>query len=207
MELQAKLLRVLQEMKIEHVGGTELIPVDVRVIAATNKNLEQEVARGNFRDDLFFRLNVIVVDIPPLRDRKEDIPSLIDHFVKKLSERFRLDRYPDLAPAVVDKFMEYHWPGNVRELENTLERLFVLNDKEKIETSDLPQNMLVPPSSSEEVDGLRLPENGISMEEVEKKLIREALTRTDGHRQKASRLLGMTYKTFQYRLKKYGIKP
>jgi len=206
MELQAKLLRVLQEMKIERVGGTELIPVDVRVIAATNKNLEQEVYKGNFRDDLFFRLNVIVIDIPPLRDRKEDIPPLIDHFMKKLAERFQRGKYPALESGVIDKFMEYHWPGNIRELENTLERLLVLTDKDRIETQDLPQNILFPQSTTEKTDELHLPEDGISIEDVEKKLICEALARTGGHRQKASKLLGMTYKTFQYRLKKHGIK-
>ncbi len=207
MELQAKLLRVLQEMKIERVGGTELIPVDVRVIAATNKNLQEEVAKGSFRDDLFFRLNVIVIDIPPLRERKEDIPPLIDHFKKKLLKRFQREVYPHLEPAVIDKFMAYHWPGNIRELENVLERLLVLTEKGKIEVSDLPQNIVAPEPDLKDSGGLHLPENGVSMEAVEKRLICEALERTDGHRLKASKLLGMTYKTFQYRLKKYGIEP
>jgi DNA-binding NtrC family response regulator len=207
MELQAKLLRVLQEKKIERVGGTELIPVDARVIAATNKNLANEVARGNFRDDLFFRLNVIVIDIPPLRERKEDIPPLIDHFMKKLSERFQRAEYPALEAAAIDKLMEYHWPGNVRELENTLERLLVLTEKERIDVADLPQNILLPQPRPEQSDAVCLPEEGISIEEVEKRLIREALTRTGGHRRKAAKLLGMTYKTFQYRLKKYDITP
>jgi len=204
LELQAKLLRVLQEMQIERVGGTGLIPVDVRVLAATNKNLEEEVASGNFRDDLFFRLNVIVIDIPPLRARKKDIPPLIDYFQKKLSQKFQR-AYPVLDSAVVDQFMAYHWPGNVRELENTLERLLVLADKERIELSDLPENLLALRIAIEELEGLRLPEEGISMEDVEKKLIFEALARTNGHILRASKLLGMTYKTLQYRIKKYDI--
>ncbi|UCD56994.1 MAG: sigma-54-dependent Fis family transcriptional regulator [Candidatus Hydrogenedentota bacterium] len=205
MDLQAKLLRVLQEMKIERVGGTDLIPVDVRVIAATNKNLEQEVAKREFREDLFFRLNVILIEIPPLRERKEDIPPLVDHFKKKLSQEFQR-KYPALDPAVIDKFMAYHWPGNVRELENTLERLLVLTDKEIIEISDLPRSFLTPPITTQQLEGLHLPEDGVSMEDVEKKLIYEALARTSGHILNASKLLGMTYKTLQYRIRKHGIK-
>ncbi len=206
LDLQAKLLRVLQEMKIERVGGTELISIDVRVIAATNKNLEEEVAKGNFREDLFFRLNVILIDIPPLRERVEDIPPLIDHFKTKLSEEFQRE-YPAFDPAVIDRFMAYHWPGNVRELENTLERLLVLTDKEKITLSDLPRNLLLSAHPSpQQLNGICLPEEGVSIEEVEKKLITEALAKTSGHILKASKLLGMTYKTLQYRIKKYNIK-
>jgi DNA-binding NtrC family response regulator len=203
-DLQAKLLRVLQEMKIERVGGNELIPVSVRVLAATNKNLEEEVSKGNFRDDLFFRLNVIVIDIPPLRERKEDIPPLIDHFKKKLSQKFQRD-YPRLDPAVVDQFVTYHWPGNVRELENTLERLLVLAENDVIELSHLPGNIVSPQVAVEDLEGLSLPDEGISFEEVEKKLICDALARTNGHILKASKLLGMTYKTLQYRIKKHDI--
>jgi len=205
MELQAKLLRVLQEMKIERVGGTKLIPVDVRVIAATNKNLQMEVANGEFREDLFFRLNVLVVDIAPLRERKEDILPLVDHFKGKLSQKFQRP-YPEIDSGVVDKFMEYHWPGNVRELENTLERLLVLTDNRKIEVSDLSPNLISPPVKTDQVAGISLPEEGISIEDVERKLISEALARTGGHILKASQFLGMTYKTLQYRMKKYDIK-
>ncbi len=205
MDLQAKLLRVLQEMKIERVGGTALIPVDVRVIAATNKNLEEEVANGRFREDLYFRLNVILIEIPPLRERAEDIPMLIDHFKRKLSEKFQRN-YPPLEPAAVDKLMAYHWPGNVRELENTLERLLVLTEKGRIEVSDLPRNLLSPPANIEQLEGVSLPKEGISIEDVEKKLIHDALARTGGHILRASKLLGMTYKTLQYRIKKYHIK-
>ncbi|MBI5118427.1 sigma-54-dependent Fis family transcriptional regulator [Candidatus Poribacteria bacterium] len=205
LDLQAKLLRVLQEMQIERVGGTELIPIDVRVIAATNKNLEQEVAKEQFREDLFFRLNVILIEIPPLRERLEDIPPLIDHFQKKLSAKFQR-KYPAMDPVVVDKLMEYYWPGNVRELENTLERLLVLTDKERIEVSDLPRNVLMPQIATQQLEGMRLPEEGLSIEDVEKKLICDALARTGGHILKASKLLGMTYKTLQYRIKKYDIR-
>lgn len=203
-DLQAKLLRVLQEMKIERVGGNSLIPVDARVLVATNKNLEEEVGRGNFRDDLFFRINVIVINIPPLRERKEDIPPLVDHFQKKLAEKFQRE-YPRLDPAVIDQFMEYHWPGNIRELENTLERLLVLAESEAVGLADLPENILAPRIAEEQLEEMSLPENGISMEEVEKKLINEALARTNGHILRASKLLGMTYKTLQYRIKKHGI--
>ncbi|GAB4344282.1 MAG: sigma-54 dependent transcriptional regulator [Candidatus Abyssubacteria bacterium] len=204
MDLQAKLLRVLQEMKLERVGGTEQITVDVRVIAATNKNLHAEVLKGNFREDLFFRLNVILIEIPPLRERPEDIPPLIDHFKKKLAQRFQRN-YPFIEPAVIDKFMVYHWPGNIRELENTLERLLVLTDKDKIQLSDLPQNMLTLQAPTQQHGAIRLPDEGVSIEEVEKRLIMEALARTGGHIMKASKLLGMTYKTIQYRIKKYKI--
>ncbi len=205
LELQAKLLRVLQEMKLERVGGTELITVDVRVIAATNKNLHEAVLNGRFREDLFFRLNVILIEIPPLRVRPEDIPPLIDHFKKKLSQKFQRE-YPPIEPAVIDKFMTYHWPGNVREVENTLERLLVLTDKNRIELSDLPQNMLTPQSDVQQHGDISLPDEGVSIEDVEKRLITEALARTGGHIMKASKLLGMTYKTIQYRIKKYQIR-
>ena len=204
LDLQAKLLRVLQEMKIERVGGNKLIPVDVRVLAATNKNLQEEVSNGAFRNDLFFRLNVIVIDIPPLREREKDIPPLIDHFQKKLSDKFQR-QYPAMGPAIVDRFIAYHWPGNIRELENTLERLLVLTDKDTINVSDLPEYLLAPRPEAGEPVGMSLPEEGISIEEVEKKLIHEALARTNGHILKASKLLGMTYKTLQYRIRKYGI--
>jgi DNA-binding NtrC family response regulator len=205
LDLQAKLLRVLQEMKIERVGGTDLIPIDVRVIAATNKNLEQEVQKGNFREDLFFRLNVIVLEIPPLRERKEDIPLLVRHFEKKLSDEFQRE-YPPFDPAVIDRFMAYHWPGNVRELENTLERLLVLTDKNRIEVSDLPRSLAYPQATcSQELEGITLPDEGLCMDDVERKLICEALTKTNGHILRASKLLGMTYKTLQYRIKKYEI--
>ena len=204
LDLQAKLLRVLQEMKIERVGGNRLIPVDVRVLAATNKDLEKEVAEGNFRNDLFFRINVIVIDIPPLRERKEDIPPLIDHFRAKLAKKFQRE-YPILDPAVVDQFMTYPWPGNIRELENILERLLVLAENDIINLSDLPENLLAPRIAEEQLEDMTLPEEGISMEEVEKKLINEALARTNGHILKASKLLGMTYKTLQYRIRKHDI--
>ncbi len=205
LDLQAKLLRVLQEMKIERVGGNELITIDVRVIAATNKDLEHEVHKGNFREDLFFRLNVIVIEIPPLRERKEDIPLLVDHFKKKLADEFQRD-YPAIDPAVIDRFMAYYWPGNVRELENTMERLLVLTDKPRIELADLPRSLLLQQPSPQELDGISLPEEGVSIDDVEKKLIVEALTKTNGHILKASKLLGMTYKTLQYRIKKHDIK-
>jgi DNA-binding NtrC family response regulator len=205
LDLQAKLLRVLQEMKIERVGGTDLIAIDVRVIAATNKDLEQEAQKGNFREDLFFRLNVIVIEIPPLRERIEDLPLLIDHFKKKLSDEFQR-KYPPVEPAVVDRLMAYHWPGNVRELENTLERLLVLTDKNKIEVSDLPKNLCYPQAAcAQELEGIQLPDEGVCIDDVEKKLICDALSKTNGHILKASRLLGMTYKTLQYRIKKYDI--
>jgi DNA-binding NtrC family response regulator len=204
LDLQAKLLRVLQEMKIERVGGNAVIPVDVRVLAATNKKLGESVEKGEFRGDLFFRLNVIVIDIPPLRARKEDIPPLIDYLQKKLSEKFKRE-YPRLAPVVIDRLMAYDWPGNIRELENTLERLLVLAEKPDIGLADLPENIAVPRVATQDVGGLTLPEEGISLEEVERKLISQALARTDGHILKASKLLGMTYKTLQYRIKKHDI--
>jgi Nif-specific regulatory protein len=204
LDVQAKLLRVLQEMKIERVGGNRLIPVDVRVLAATNKDLVSEVSAKNFRDDLFFRINVIVIEVPPLRARKEDIPPLIDHFRDKLAKKFQRE-YPSLDPAVVDQFMAYQWPGNIRELENTLERLLVLAENDVIELSDLPENLLAPRIAEDQLEDMTLPEEGISMEQVERKLIEEALERTNGHILKASKLLGMTYKTLQYRIKKHDI--
>jgi two-component system NtrC family response regulator len=204
LDLQAKLLRVLQEMKIERVGGNQLIPIDVRVLAATNKDLVQQVAEGAFRDDLFFRINVVVIDVPPLRERKEDIPPLIEHFREKLAKKFQRE-YPRLDSAVVDQLMAYQWPGNIRELENTLERLLVLAEGDVINLCDLPENLLAPRIDEELLEDMTLPEEGISMEEVEKKLINEALARTNGHILKASKLLGMTYKTLQYRIRKHDI--
>jgi len=204
---QAKLLRVLQQRVIERVGGTGEIAIDVRVIAASNKDLEEMVLRQEFREDLLFRLDVIPLVIPPLRDRKGDIPLLIDHFRRKIGER--LSRTPQpIETEALDLLTRYAWPGNVRELEHTLERLYILTDAETIGVQDLPSDISKAGRTEGTEDNGRftLPEQGVDLEEVEINLIRQALQKGDGQLKKAAQLLGLSYKTLQYRVRKYGLK-
>ncbi len=204
---QAKLLRVLQGRVIERVGGTREISVDVRVIAASNKDLEERVRQEQFREDLLFRLNVIPMVIPPLRDRKSDIPLLIDHFRRKIGDRLGRSPQP-INPEALDLLTRYDWPGNVRELENTLERMTILTDSETIRPEDLPSDIGRASRAGRAEDNGRfaLPEEGVDLEEVEINLIRQALQKGDGQLKKAAQLLGLSYKTLQYRVRKYGLK-
>ncbi|MGF7398959.1 sigma-54 dependent transcriptional regulator [Thermoanaerobacterium thermosaccharolyticum] len=200
--IQVKMLRILQEREFERLGGIEILKADVRVIAATNKNLENMVKEGAFREDLFYRLNVVPIQLPPLRERVEDIPILIDYFLDKYSKNLRLEKFK-IDKSAMKFLMEYSWPGNIRELENLVERMLILNHGSVIKKEDLPlgSNKMI-----KDVDKIVLPPNGISIDELEKNLIEQALERTGYNQTKAAKLLGLTRHTLIYRMEKYGIK-
>ncbi|HVZ80523.1 MAG TPA: nif-specific transcriptional activator NifA [bacterium] len=210
---QVKLLRVLQEKKFERVGGTKTLSVDVRIIAATNRNLEKAIAEGKFREDLYYRLNVVPVFLPSLRDRREDVPLLLNHFIDKYNSengaRFKA------TPEVVAHLMNYPWPGNVRELENMVERMCVMAKGQSITLEDIPVPLEVsshlPPSSMEGGPSLRPAPGGgfTTLTEVEKMKVMEAMEKCGGVQAKACKLLGITPRQLGYKLKKYkiGYKP
>ncbi len=202
--MQAKLLRALQERKIRRVGGTHEISVDVRVIAATNRDLRAMVSDGRFRDDLYYRINVLSIDVPPLRERREDIPVLIDYFVKKHTRN--TSRLVSGLTAETRKLMiDYSWPGNVRQLESAIERAILLCEGDQITVDDLP--LEVRQESRPVSEGaFKLPPEGISFEDVERDLIMQAMEQTDYNITKSAKLLGLTFRTLQYRLEKFGIK-
>ncbi|MDK1022522.1 MAG: sigma-54 dependent transcriptional regulator [Candidatus Hydrogenedentes bacterium] len=201
LESQAKLLRVLQDGVLERVGGTTQRKVDVRVIAATNSNLSALVEQAEFREDLYYRLDVLNIKLPPLRERIEDLPALIRHFREKLSARIGKPS-PEISAGVLDAMRRYRWPGNVRELENTLEQLFILTDATVITEEHVPEKLRQPVPTPK---GFVLPPGGIRLEELEQDLMRQALARSGGRIKEAAEMLGVTYKTLQYRLKKHDI--
>lgn len=202
--IQAKLLRALQERKIRRVGGTHEIAVDVRVVAATNRDLRAMVSDGRFRDDLYYRINVLSVDVPPLRERREDIPVLVDHFLTKHTRNTsRLVK--GFKPETRRMMNDYGWPGNVRQLESAIERAILLCEGDMIIPDDLPTEVRQE-SQTAATGGFKLPPEGISFEEVEKNLILQAMDQTDYNITKAAKLLGLTFRTLQYRLEKFGIK-
>ena len=202
--MQAKLLRALQEREIRRVGGNRTIKVDVRVVAATNRDLRAMVADGRFRDDLYYRINVLSVDVPPLRERREDIPVLIDYFLKKHTRNTsRLVR--GLTPETKRLMLNYGWPGNVRQLESAIERAILLCEGDLITVEDLP--LEVRQESRPQAEGaFKLPPEGIAFEDVERSLIMQAMEQTDYNITKSAKLLGLTFRTLQYRLEKFGIK-
>lgn len=206
--LQAKLLRALQEKEIRRVGGVKEIPVDVRVLAATNRDLLKMTEEKRFREDLYYRLNVLSIEIPPLRERRSDIPALIEYFVKKHTRGS--DRKIEIDASARRLLENYHYPGNVRQLESAIERAILLCENDRITSDDLPPEMVPTgrvPSSSESGDELfKLPPEGVNFEDVEKSLIMQAMERTDGNITKSAKLLGLTFRTLQYRLEKFGIK-
>ncbi len=202
--MQAKLLRALQEHKIRRVGGTHEIPVDVRVVAATNRNLRAMVSDGRFRDDLYYRINVLSIDVPPLRERREDISPLINFFFKKHTRNTsRLVRGFTLEAKQL--MHDYSWPGNVRQLESAIERAILLCEGDQVTPDDLP--LEVRQESQPAAAGtFKLPPEGIAFEDVEKDLILQAMEQTDYNITKAAKLLGLTFRTLQYRLEKFGVK-
>jgi Nif-specific regulatory protein len=208
LNLQVKLLRVLQERSFERIGSSEPMTVDVRVVTATNRNLMEAVAKGTFREDLYWRLNVVPIVLPPLRQRAEDIPLLLDFYMDKFNRLH--NRRVHLSPTAVARLKSYAWPGNVRELANTTERLVIMTDKENIAETDLPGNILCfngssPPSrdycamGSEDLGG--------QVQQLERRRILQALKDTRGIQQQASRILGITPRQLGYRIRKYGIDP
>lgn len=200
-ENQAQLLRVLQDGVVERVGGNEPRQVDVRVVAATNRDLGKRVEEGEFREDLYFRLDVLNVVMPPLRERIDDMPVLIYHFREKLAAKLGKPA-PELSGDVLDAMRGYRWPGNIRELEHTLEQLFILTDASTITLEHLPEKLR---RRTPETGDFGLPRGGLVLEDLEQSLIRQALERSGGRIKEAAELLGLTYKTLQYRLKKHDI--
>ena len=197
---QAKILRVLQEKEFETVGGTKTISVDVRIIAATHKKLEVEVKAGRFREDLFYRLNVVPITIPSLRNKKEDIPLLAEHFLKMYTEKNNTD-IKTIDPRVMDALVRYPWPGNVRELENIVERMVIMSRGDRILFEDLPPDFKTLQNGEEEGSNLI----GSSLKEIEREVILKTLEQTKGNRTRAALVLGVTRKTLQNKIKEYGI--
>ena len=200
--MQAKLLRALQEKEVMRVGGTQPIKVDVRVLTATNRDLDAMVRDGRFREDLFYRINVLSIDVPPLRERREDISVLVSLFLVKHTHAANR-RIKGLSRAAMDALMNYGWPGNVRQLESVIERAILLCEGEEIGLDDFPPELRQ--SQTERLTAtFKLPPDGVLMEEVERSLILQAMQRTDGNITQAAKLLGLSFRTLQYRLEKYG---
>ena len=199
--LQPKLLRALQERRFTRVGGTAELETDARVIAATNRDLGAEVAAGRFREDLYYRLNVVAVEMPPLRARREDVPLLVEHLRERFDRRHGTRTTP-FPPAVLRALVEHSWPGNVRELANAVERLVLLAEGGQARVEDLP-----PEVTGRGRGGFRfqLPAGGLAFEELERDLLAQAVAIAGGNRARAARLLGLPYKAFLYRLDKHGL--
>lgn len=203
-DMQAKILRVLQERELRRLGSRENIKVDVRIISATNKDLEKEMKKGSFREDLYYRLQVIAIKIPPLRDRYTDIPELVAHFIEK-NNRLLNKGVKGITEEALHVLMDYPWPGNVRQLESVIERAVLLTEQGMILTDDLPVEVRKPFDRYCKVD-FEIPDEGISLEELEKKLIIKAMEKSDGVITKAAKLLGMSFRTLQYRLEKFNLR-
>lgn len=200
--MQVKLLRVLQEKEFQRVGGEETIKGDFRVIAATNKNLHEMVDRGEFREDLYYRLNVIPIHIPPLRERREDIPLLVDYFIERYCRQMGKPKM-SISKSALEKMMNYEWKGNIRELQNIVERGVILSYGSEITEDILPND--IRNASNTISSNFILPEEGVSLEEVERSFIIQALERTGYNQTRAAKLLGITRHTLMYRLEKYNI--
>jgi two-component system response regulator PilR (NtrC family) len=205
--MQVKLLRALQERTVRPVGGTNELEVDCRVVAATNRDLEAAIEAGEFRQDLYFRLNVVQVVLPPLRHRTEDIPLLLERFFERFKRE--MDRTLDgISPEALDWFLNYRYPGNVRELENLVERAVALETGRRLSANHLPRPAQTLPSSGVP-DEARMPEGGIDLEQavadLERNLIEQALRHTGGVRNKAAKLLRISVRSLRYRLEKLGI--
>ena len=199
--IQVKLLRVLQEREFERLGSNVVRHIDVRVIAATNQDLRAALEQGTFREDLYYRLNVVPIYIPPLRERREDIPFLAEHFVTKLGLASG-SRVESISEAAIEKLLGYHWPGNVRELENVLERSIVLCPATRLEAADI--RLDIAPRAPRPSAGDFLPD-GLTLDEYEQAILREALRRADGNKSQAARLLGLTRNALRYRLSQMGM--
>jgi two-component system response regulator PilR (NtrC family) len=209
---QVKILRVLEERIVTPVGSTVGEPVNVRIVAATNKNILEEIRQGSFREDLYYRLNVIPVELPPLRDRKEDIPLLAGFFIRKHAERMGKE-LTGISEASIEKLRGYEWPGNVRELDNIIQRHVALStskELDSIQLRDQGQGSPVPAPASSQVCEFGIPDRGMDLEdrleEIETGYLREALSATGGNMTEAARLLGMSYRSMRYRVKKLRVK-
>jgi transcriptional regulator with GAF, ATPase, and Fis domain len=199
--VQVKLLRVLQEKRFERLGGTKSIEVDVRVIAATNQDLEELISDGSFREDLYYRLNVVPLSLPPLRERAGDIPRLVAHFLEKFEAGKK-----KITPEAMSLLIDYPWPGNIRELENTIERIVILSPSDKVTPADLPAEVRAGAAGPRcVVTTFELPEEGCDLETVELELVQQALERSGGKVGKAGKLLGLTPKTMEARMQRLGL--
>lgn len=197
-DIQVKLLRAIQEREIQAVGSEQTVSVDIRIIAATNLDLQEKISQGQFREDLYYRLSVIPLFIPPLRERTEDIPALVTHFLKKF------DAPPEVSfsPEAVQLLKSHSWPGNIREMQNIVERCIILRKKNIIAPEDL---QLLNPMAAEECQDISIPDEGVSLEKIEKQYILKALEKADQNRSKAARLLDVPRHVLLYRLEKYGL--
>ncbi len=201
-EVQAKLLRVLQEHEIERLGDSKTMKVNARVVAATNKNLEQLVREGSFREDLYYRLSVVPITIPPLRERKEEIPFLVDYFIARYGDNRKIS----VEAEVITALQHYDWPGNVRELENVIERAVVLSTDDRITLESLPPQLFAKAAIATGVPvSVASPIQGQSLEAVERQMITESLERTGGNRTQAAKLLQIPRHVLLYRMKKFGL--
>jgi DNA-binding NtrC family response regulator len=205
---QAKLLKVIENKAFKRIGGTKDIEVDVRIITATNKDMADEVRKGNFREDLYYRLKVIPITLPPLRDRKEDILFLAKYFIDEFNKEFKKN-LKGLSKETTKSFTEYPWPGNVRELKNVIERAMILESEDHILPEHLPLEMSSKEVMTHNVKGIdiSIPPGGIDIEEVEKELIRQSLDMTRGNQTRAAKLLNLTRDTLRYRMQKFGFLP
>jgi DNA-binding NtrC family response regulator len=199
--LQAKLLRVLEEKAFKRVGGSSDIHVDVRVIAATNRDLEEEVSKGHFRSDLYYRLNVVPIAMPPLRSHPEDIPLLIEYFIDTFNGEFR-KKVLGASPASYTLLEQYGWPGNVRELRNVIERAMLLSDANRLEAKDF---VSVTPGHAADANSFELPAAGVDLEQLERSLVIQALKRSGGNQTRAAALLGLNRDQIRYRIEKFGL--
>jgi DNA-binding NtrC family response regulator len=203
--IQVKLLRVLQDRDFERLGGTRTLKVDVRVVAATNQDLRAALEEGTFREDLYYRLNVVPINIPPLRDRKEDIPYLVDHFIDRFT-RESGKPIKGITPAAQRLLMEFHWPGNVRELENIIERAVALSAGDMLDVADIRLDLSPAKAvSSLSAAGAPFVPEGVTLEQFEDEIITEAVRRSNGNKSQAARLLGISRNALRYRLAKMGV--
>ena len=199
LKIQAKLLRVIQEREFMKVGDQKKIELDIRIISASNMDLRDSVQRGDFREDLYYRLSVVPIHLPPLRKRKEDIPLLINHFLEKLTRKMKKP-VPEVSSEAIEILKDYAWPGNVRELEHTIERILILEDTDVIRAIDLPSFI-----SQRQGEFKIFSEDPLTLEELEKKYIRFVLRRTKGKKTQAANIIGINRKTLGMKIKKYGL--
>lgn len=197
---QAKILRVLQEHEFERLGGTRTLRVDVRIITASNRNLATMVKEGRFREDLFYRLNVVSVEMPPLRDRKDDIPALAEFFVKRFSNELK-KRVDAIEPDALRVMMRHHWPGNIRELENVIERAVLLTDGNVLTLNDLQIGEQTSTHSGERSSVVKIPPTGIPLEEIERQAVTEALKMSNWIQKDAADLLAISPRVMNYKIK------
>lgn len=205
LQIQVKLLRAIQFGEFERLGGNKTIKVDVRIITATNRNLEDMIKSGEFREDLYYRFNVVTILIPPLRDRKADIPALITHFISKYSD-LNGKALKGISREALDSMMKYDYPGNIRELENIIQRAVVLSRDEYITISDLPKNVSIGIKDNSLPDDIEIGDLNIIVESIERKLIKKALNQCFGNQSKAAELLNISERTIRYKISKYNIK-